>query len=100
MKKQVFFILIFCMMLEGCSGTEDAVKGTIDLKGTIVEIDQSGRRILMENKDYGRVWVKLHENGEIEEFENGQEIVVWVDGEIKESWPAQAKALNIEQIQK
>ncbi|MEH7352580.1 DUF3221 domain-containing protein [Neobacillus drentensis] len=100
MKKQVLLLLIVCILLAGCSGKEDAVKGEIDLKGIITEIDQAGNRILMEDKDKGLIWVSLPESGDINDYAAGKEIVVWVDGEIKESWPAKAKALNIEQTEK
>ncbi|WHY78442.1 DUF3221 domain-containing protein [Neobacillus sp. WH10] len=100
MKKQLFLLLFVCILLAGCSGKEEAIKGEIDLKGIITEIDQAGNRILMEEKNKGLIWVSLPESGNIHNYATGQEIVVWVDGEIKESWPAKAKALNIEQTQK
>lgn len=100
MKKQVLLMLIVCILLMGCSGKEEAVKGEIDLKGLITEIDQAGNRILMEDKNKGLIWISLPESGNIDDYATGQEIVVWVDGEIKESWPAKAKALNIEQTEK
>ncbi|MFZ7942906.1 DUF3221 domain-containing protein [Neobacillus sp. 19] len=100
MKKLFIVPLIVGLILAGCSGKDEAVKGTIDLKGSITEIDQAGNRIMIEDKDHGRVWVTLHETGNIAEFEINQEIVVWIDGEVKESSPAQAKALNMEHTQK
>lgn len=100
MKKQVLLMLIVFFILAGCSGKEEAVKGEIDLKGLITEIDQAGNRILMEDKNKGLIWISLPESGNIDDYATGQEIVVWVDGEIKESWPAKAKALNIEQTEK
>lgn len=87
-------------MLMGCNGKEDPVKGEIDLSGMITKIDSSSNQILLDDKNYGLVWVALNKNGNIADFEVDDEIAVWIEGEIKESSPAQAKALHIEKILK
>ncbi|MGG3564347.1 DUF3221 domain-containing protein [Neobacillus rhizosphaerae] len=83
------------LTLLGCDRGH-AVKGKVDLKGVITQVDYDNKRILMEDKKEGLVWVTLHENGDISKYEEGQEIVVWIKGGIKESSPAQADAQNIE----
>jgi hypothetical protein len=83
------------LTLLGCNG-DHVVKGKVDLKGVIKEVDYENKRILMEDKKSGMVWVTLHEYGDISKYEKGQEIVVWLKDGIKESSPAQADARNIE----
>lgn len=94
-KKYVILLLILCFALVGC-GKEDHVKGSYDFKGIVTEMDNEGNRILVDDKDKGLVWVTLPDQMKIDRFEKGVEVVVWVDGGIKESYPAQAKARNVE----
>lgn len=96
MKKCLIFLLL-CFALVACSNKE-AVKGKFDIKGNIVEINDKDNRILVEDGNKGLTWVTLQENGNIKNYEEGQEVVVWVDGGIDKSSPASTKALNIEII--
>lgn len=95
MKKHLLLILIVCFTLVGCNGG-NAEKGRADIKGIIKEVDYEGNKILVEDKHEGLIWVALQENGEISKYIEGQEVVVWIKGGIRESSPAQADALNIE----
>ncbi|WP_413303457.1 DUF3221 domain-containing protein [Bacillus sp. 1P10SD] len=94
-KLLLLWLLLVSVGLLGCNG-DHAVKGKVDLKGVITEVDYDNKRILMEDKKEGLVWVTLHENGDISKYVKGQEIVVWIKGGIRESSPAQADAQNIE----
>ncbi len=100
MKKNCILLLIMFLTLVGCNAEKNAIKGAHDLKGGITEIDHGGKRVLIDDKDKGPVWVTLPEDDQIENYESRQEIVVWVDGGIKESWPGQAKARHIELTKK
>jgi hypothetical protein len=97
MNKQVRCLLLLCLffILSGCNG-EDAVKGKVDIQGSVTEVDREGNRILVDDEELGLVWVTLHKNLDITKYESGQEVVVWIKGAIKESSPAQAEARNIE----
>ncbi len=97
MKKIFMFIIIICFALLGCSQM-DAVKGEFDLKGKILEINEDRSSILIDAEEDGLVWITLNERDVTSNYEVGQEIVVWIDGGLAESYPAQAKALNIESV--
>lgn len=97
-KKSFVFLLLSCFVLVACNNQDEKVKGDYDVKGNIVDINSSENRILVEDEQKGLTWVALHENGDIKEYEEGQEVVVWVDGGIDTSSPATTKALNIEII--
>lgn len=94
------FVLLFlsCFLLVACSNESEEAKGEMDIKGNIVEVDSSENSILVEDNQKGLTWVALHENGDIKNYEEGQEVAVWVDGGIDTSSPAYTKALNIEII--
>ena len=96
LKKYFMLLLLLCFTLVGCSGKEDTVKGAYDRKGVITEIDVKGNRILVDDIESGLIWIDLHENGNLKNYEEGQEVVIWIDGGIDTSLPASAKALNIE----
>ena len=98
MKKGFVFLLLSCFILVACNNQDEEVKGGYDVKGNIAEVNSSENRILVENEQKGLTWVALHENGDIKGYEEGQEVVVWVDGGIDTSSPASTKALNIEII--
>ena len=91
----MLLLLIICLGLVGCSDKEE-VKGTFDIKGNVNELNAQENRILVEDKDKGLIWVALPENADIQNYQEGQEVVVWVDGGISESSPVFAKAFNIE----
>lgn len=84
----------------GCHVDKDDMKGEFDIKGTITEIDGKGNRILVKEKDMELIWITLYEEGNINKFDEGQEVAVWIDGLIAESAPANGKASNIEIITK
>ncbi|MDR7078893.1 hypothetical protein J2Y03_003950 [Neobacillus niacini] len=46
----------------------------------------------------GLIWLSLPEGSDIKTFEKGQTVAVWTDGKIRESYPLQGTALNIEII--
>lgn len=91
-------LLVLLSLLVGCKGVKDDMKGEFDIKGTITEIDGKGYRILVKEADSELIWITLQENGNINKFDKGQVVAVWIDGLIAESAPAQGKALNIEII--
>lgn len=95
MKKNIIILLLICFALVGC-GKKEEVKGAFDIKGNVVEISDNQNRILVEDKDKGLTWIALPENGNIKNYQKGQDVVIWVDGGIDTSNPASAKALNIE----
>lgn len=95
MNKIFIVLLLICFALVGC-GKKEEVKGAFDIKGNVVEINDNENSILVEDKDKGLTWIALPENGNIKNYQQGQEVVVWVDGGIDTSNPASAKALNIE----
>ncbi len=95
MKRYLLLFLIICLALAGCAAKDQEVKGQIDLKGVITEVDREGNRVLVNDADVGLVWLTLPVFGDISTYEAGQGVVVWIDGGIKESSPASAKALNI-----
>ena len=97
MRKKYIYMIVICFALLGCTQS-NAVKGEFDLKGNILEMDEHGNRILMDAEEDGLVWVTLNERDVMSNYEVGQEIVVWIDGGLEESFPAQAKALNIEDV--
>lgn len=56
----------------------------------------TGNRVLVDDSDDGLIWLTLPSFYDITKYEVNQEVVVWIDGGIKESYPAQATARNIE----
>lgn len=97
-KKGFVFLFLSCFLVVACSNEGEEAKGEVDIKGNIVEVDSSGNSILVEYNQKGLTWVALHENGDIKDYEEGQEVAVWVYGGIDTSSPASTKALNIEII--
>ncbi|MEH7225909.1 DUF3221 domain-containing protein [Bacillus sp. JJ1566] len=95
MKKDFIILLLICLALVGCNNKEE-VKGAFDIKGNVIEINAKENSLLVEEKDKGLTWVTLPESGNIKDFQEGMEVVVWVDGGVDTSFPAAAKALNIE----
>ncbi|MBS4192515.1 DUF3221 domain-containing protein [Bacillus sp. FJAT-49705] len=95
-KKYITFLFIFCFTLVGCNQEGDTVKGEFDKKGIITQIDIEGSRILVDDAETGLIWITLNKNENINNYKEGQEVVIWIDGAIKESYPAQADALHIE----
>jgi len=91
-------LLVLLSLLVGCNWDKDDIKGEFHIKGTITEIDGKGNRILVKEKDMELIWITLHEEGNINKFDEGQEVAVWIDGLIAESAPANGKASNIEII--
>ncbi|HYK74943.1 MAG TPA: DUF3221 domain-containing protein [Pseudoneobacillus sp.] len=96
MKKLLFFLLISCLPLVGCGERNADVKGAFDIKGIVSEIDKENNQILVKDSTTGLIRITLPANIQVEKYNKGQEVVIWLDGEIKESSPAQANALNIE----
>lgn len=96
--KGFIFLSLSCFLLAACSNEGEEVKGKMDIKGNIVEVDRSTNSILVKDEQKGLTWVALHENGDVKDYEEGQEVAVWVDGGIDTSSPASTKALNIEII--
>jgi hypothetical protein len=93
-------MLLVLSLIVGCNGDKDDMKGEFDIKGTITEIDGKGNRILVKETESKLIWITLQENGNINKFDKGQVVAVWIDGLIAESAPAQGKASNIEIITK
>lgn len=85
-------------MLSFITLTSCSVKGEYDIKGTVLEVDHTGR-ILVEDKKLGLIWLSLPEASDIKAFKEGQTVAVWTDGKVRESYPLQGTALNIEVIE-
>jgi hypothetical protein len=99
LKNQLVSLLILFIVLVGCNvDKDDEIKGKIDKQGVITKIDINKNRILVKEKNAELIWVSLDKIGNIKNYEEGQDVAVWIDGEIAESSPAQGKALNIEVI--
>ena len=96
MKRYLVLLLFACLTLVSCDAKDNAVKGQIDRKGFIIEVNVTGNRMLVDDLDKGLIWLTLPSFDDITKYEVDQEVVVWIDGGIKESSPAQAAALNIE----
>jgi predicted small secreted protein len=90
-KKLIFSFILFFLLLTGCNG-----KGEYDIKGTVMEVEHSS--ILVEDDKLGLIWLSLPDGTEGRDFEKGQSVAVWTDGKIRESYPLQGTALNIEVI--
>ncbi|MEH7346378.1 DUF3221 domain-containing protein [Bacillus sp. JJ1532] len=95
--KKYIVLLLFSFILFGCTQKSD-VKGEADMKGSILEIDKDARRILVEDYEKGLVWVTLNETDNMKELQVYQEVAIWIEGAIAESYPGQAKALHVEII--
>lgn len=92
MKKYLIFSFIFIfIILSGCN-----VKGDYDIKGTVMEVASS--RILVEDEKLGLIWLSLPDGTDGNDYKKGQSVAVWTDGKIRESYPLQGTALNIEVI--
>jgi hypothetical protein len=96
MKRFLILVLILCFSLVGCNQKDASSKGEYDITGTITEVNTEGRQILVEDKKIGLVWISLPDNGDIKIYQVDQTVAVWTDGKIRESYPAQTNALNIE----
>ena len=99
MKKYILFTAILSfLLLAGCNTHKGDIKGEYDIKGTVTEVNQDGRGILVEDENLGLIWLSLPEGSDIKTFEKGQTVAVWTDGKVRESYPLQGTALNIEII--
>lgn len=96
-KKGFVYLFLSCFLLAACTAKSEG-KGEIDVKGNVVEIDGAQNSILIEDDQKGLIWVTLHENGDIKDYEVGQEVAVWVGSEVDTSSSASEKTLNIEII--
>lgn len=54
--------------------------------------------ILVEDEKLGLIWLSLPDGTDVRDFKQGQSVAVWTDGKIRESYPLQGTALNIELI--
>lgn len=97
--KKYLILLLTCFALIGCSPKDDTVKGEFNKKGLLLEIDHEHRRILVEEVEGGLIWVTLPDTIDLVSFKEGNEVVVWIDGNIMESHPSQAKALQVELVE-
>lgn len=74
------------------------------IEGTIMDYDKEQRRFLVEDQIYftiddGTIFKDLHGNTMNEiDLQEGDEVVVWTDGPILESFPAQGYAVVIQKI--
>ncbi|SFA85435.1 MULTISPECIES: DUF3221 domain-containing protein [unclassified Bacillus (in: firmicutes)] len=93
----IAFLFIVLLGFIGSSDQEDDIgKGAFDTIGIIKEIDTEGRRILIKSQEDGLIWITLSAFDNISRYQEGKEVVIWISGGIAESYPAQAKARNIE----
>jgi hypothetical protein len=91
-KLQIFTLILFFIALTGCN-----IKGEYDIKGTVIEVDKAGS-ILVEDEKLGLIWLSLPETTDLTILKKGQKVAVWTDGKIRESYPLQGTALDIEVI--
>lgn len=96
MKRYLVLLFIVCLTLVGCDAEDNTVKGQVDRKGLITEVDVLGNRVLVDDPDKGLIWLTLPGHGDITKYEVDQEVVIWINGGIDDSSPAQATALNVE----
>ena len=93
MKNFLFFLFfLFFIVLTGCN-----VKGEYDIKGTVIDVERSS--ILVEDEKLGLISLSLPKGSDINTFDKGQTVTVWTDGKIRESYPLQGTAINIEIIE-
>lgn len=96
MKRMLILTGILCAVLIGCDSEEDEMKGGAQIIGKVTEIRPG--IILVEEEDSEVVWVKVPAEDTIRNYEVGQEVFVWTNGELMESDPPQAIALNIKLV--
>ncbi|WP_203249111.1 DUF3221 domain-containing protein [Sporosarcina beigongshangi] len=99
MKKYLILLLVVCLTLVGCTAKDNVSKGKFDRKGFITEVDVTGNRVLVDDLDNGLIWLTLPSFDDITKYDVNQEVVVWIGDGVKESYPAQATARNIEILQ-
>lgn len=113
MKKHLVLILAFLLTLltVGCTGFQDEEAVKLIDHGFIVDIDQSGHRLLVTEKWEGNgqqpqaAWLKVHEGTSItgpnqknilfQDLRTGLSVEVWNLGPVAESYPVQAEAAKI-----
>jgi hypothetical protein len=90
---------MFALIISGCS-KYDKTKGEISGRGTIINIDSSQHRILIEDYERGKIWLKLNKSDKMNNFSKGSKIVFWTnDGEIDgKNDLNEMKVLNIEKV--
>ncbi|MFD2042737.1 DUF3221 domain-containing protein [Ornithinibacillus salinisoli] len=106
------FLLIFIIPISGCSAVSEQFEPS--LKGFILEVE--GREVLvaenistneydeikdipiddLDNEKLSLIYITYED---VKGFDKGNEIKVWLDGDIATSYPAQAKAKKIELIE-
>ncbi|MED1599631.1 MULTISPECIES: DUF3221 domain-containing protein [Bacillus] len=100
----LILILLAILLLSACNksmvNNKSEGKDTFTFQGKIVKLDKEHKRILIYTEDYGKVWVRIPKNDEIQNYGLDQEVGVWIEGGIEESSPAKAKASCIEKIGK
>jgi hypothetical protein len=98
-KKTLLFVILFSLIwAAGCTPKNDSVKGEFDVSGVIKEVDAERKAILVDDPDKGLIWITLPKNTETANLKPDQTVAVWTDGKIRESYPLQATALNVELI--
>ena len=80
MIERALMLLVLLFLLVGCKDNKDDMKGEFDIKGTITEIVGKGNRVLVKETESELIWMKLQENGNINRFNKGQVVTVWIDG--------------------
>jgi Protein of unknown function (DUF3221) len=95
-KRLINLFLILSFILGGCNQNDGNDKGEYDISGPIIDVDNEGKLILVEDKDQGLIWITLPEGGDNKTYQKGQTVAVWTDGKIRETYPLQANALNVE----
>jgi hypothetical protein len=100
------FLII--LLLVSCSG-EVQIEGDPDFEGSIIELedkkDNKYPRLLLSvdiDRYYGmehktdEVWISVDGKQDFNELKIGQNIKVWLNGELLESYPPQGGAAKIE----
>ena len=90
MKKRIVFLLVLCCILAGCGKRtmNDIIANAPSITGIVK--DTGEKAILIENGN-GEYWVSLNvENKDsVTSFSIGDEVVVYFDGVVAESYPMQ-----------
>lgn len=87
--------LFICFFLFGCTHEKSNDESPFDITGIIKEVDFEKSGILVEEKNNNLIWVYTEETETLEEYKEGQEVLVWIEGSIAESAPSIAKAVKV-----
>lgn len=97
MKEKLFTLAIVqvCIYtLFGCSLNPDYT--SVDRHGDIIEVDKENDRILVDDKDDGQIWVDISNLQDKDKFIKPLEVIVWLEGNVKEGKPQEGVAKRVD----